>query len=140
MADIKTAYGPKMRVSAPSSGGPGKTKQAAKDECDINQLMTRYQKTGHLPPGMGVGRYGDFYTVDDFLSAQLVVKTAEIQFNSLPATVRERFNNEPSALLAFVANPENLEEARELGLLKEELIKEPPAPKVEAPPPVPNPK
>lgn len=136
MASFKTAYGPKSRVAAPNSGGPSRTKQASADECDINQMMARYQKTGHLPLGMGVGRYGDFDTVDDFLSAQLIVKTAELQFNSLPAEVRGRFNNQPQALLAFIQDPANLEEARKLGLLKEEI--KPKA--VEAPVPVPNPK
>lgn len=133
---MKTAYGPKERVAAPNSGGPGLTKQAPAEECDINALMKRYQKSGHLPPGMGIGRYGDFYSVEDFLSAQLVVKRAEMQFKSLPARVRDRFDNKPEALLSFIANPENLEEARELGLLKEE-IKDP---KVEALAPADNPK
>jgi len=119
--NIKLPYSPHERVTAPSSGGPGMTKQAAKDECDINQLMKRYAKTGQLPPGMGIGRYGDFYPVEDFLSAQLVVKTAEIQFNSLPANMRDRFSNEPQNLLAFIADPANLDEARKLGLLKEEI-------------------
>lgn len=121
MADIKLPYDPTSRVPAPRSGGPGRTKQAAKDECDINALMKRYQKTGQLPAGMGTGRYGDFYGVDDYLQAQIVVKTAEIQFNSLPAVVRERFANDPAQLLTFVADPANLDEARKLGLLKEEI-------------------
>lgn len=138
--NIKRPYGASDRVVAPSSGGPGKTKQASKDECDINQIMKRYAKTGQLPPGMGTGRYGDFSTYEDFLSAQIVVKTAEIQFNSLPAQVRQRFNNDPANLLEFVGNPDNLEEARKLGLLKEEIKQEIKEPVVPAKVPVENPK
>lgn len=136
MANIKLPYGPKERAPHPSSGVASRVKQAAAEECDINQMMKRYQKTGQLPAGIGVGRYGDFYGVDDYLQAQIVVKTAELQFNWLPSSVREKFSNDPSKLLQFVADEKNLEEARKLGLLKEE-IKDP---EVKALAPVENPK
>lgn len=37
-------------------------------------------------------------------------------FDSLPARVRQRVNNDPAELIDFVANPDNDDELRELGL------------------------
>ena len=46
-------------------------------------------------------------------------------FDNLPSDVRNRFNNNPAQLLDFVADPENKEEAIELGLLpKPEITKQ----------------
>lgn len=122
MAEFRSPY-----VNAPEpvridcSKDAGRTKQSFKDECDINRIMKKYQNTGVLPVGIGVGQYGDFYDVDDYMSAQLVVKRAEAQFAALPSAVRARFSNSPAALLAFVADKANYDEARKLGLLADEV-------------------
>lgn len=114
----------KPRVEFPPD--EGRTQQDAKDECDINMIMRKYVKTGTLPPGMGIGRYGDFSTAEDYLDAQNLLIQARAQFDSLPSTVRERFSNSPVSMLAFVADKNNIEEARKLGLLKDEPKKEVP--------------
>lgn len=101
----------------------GRTQQDAKDECDINVIMKKYVKTGTLPPGIGIGRYGDFSDAADYLDAQNILIQAKQQFDSLPSKVRERFQNSPVAMLAFVHDKTNLEEARSLGLLKDEVVK-----------------
>ena len=53
----------------------------------------------------------------------------------LPAKIRQRFNNNPAELIAFLQNSDNIEEAVELGLMekfqnrtKTEPKPEPPAP------------
>lgn len=111
----------KPRVEFPLE--EGRTQQDARDECDINVIMRRYVKTGTLPPGMGVGRYGDFSSAEDYLDAQNTIIQAKAQFDSLPSNVRERFSNSPVSMLAFLGDKNNIDEARKLGLLKEEPIK-----------------
>lgn len=109
--------------------GPGLTKQEFKDECDVNLILRRYQdappRAWSNPPRL---RYGDFAEANDFLDAQLLVKQAEEQFNSLPAELRDRFANSPSRFLDFLHRPENAAEARKLGLLNPEPPPPPAAP------------
>lgn len=104
------------------TGTETQTKQEFKDECDINRIMRKYQRHGvELPAGLPVGTYGDFSRVTDYREAQDILLQARAQFDALPAKVRDRFQNEPANLLAFVSDAANLEEARSLGLLREEV-------------------
>jgi len=83
-------------------------------------MVRRFGGVPVLPPGAPVGSYGDFSTAPDYFEAQQLLLRARSQFESLPANVRRRFDNDPSKLLAFVGDRSNLAEARELGLLKSE--------------------
>lgn len=112
---------------SPNLSGPSLTKQAFKDECDINSIMRRYLSTGVVPGNVKVGRYGDFTGANDFLEAQMVLRNANEQFMTLPSAVRARFNNSPFEMLEFVGDRANIDEARKLGLLKAEEPKAPPA-------------
>lgn len=104
--------------------GESMTKQSFKDECDVNLIMKRYQKTGVLPMVSNrQPRYEDFGTGLDFHEAMQHVVAAQEMFNSLPSSVRSRFGNDAGAFLDFVQNPENVEEMRKMGLLSS---KEPP--------------
>jgi len=110
-----------------------RTHQEFKDECDINVLMRRYEATGVMPQpwkSPPVAQYGDFSEAPDYFEAQRILATARDQFSGLPSRVRARFNNDPAQLLAFVHDDANLEEARKLGLLRDQA---PPA----GPPPTP---
>lgn len=96
---------------------PSLTQQQFKDECDINTIMRSYQETGtisHLNPRPGI--YEDFSGVQDFKESMDLVEYAKKEFMLLPAKVRSRFNNNPAELVEFCNNPNNLEEAVELGL------------------------
>lgn len=118
---FRSAYSPRKRVLAPL-GGPSMADQSAKDECDINVIMARYLKTGILPEQINENaqRYLDC-TENDFQAAMQVVAGAASLFEQLPAKVRDRFGNDPSELLSFVADDSNRPEAEKLGLV-------PPAP------------
>jgi len=63
---------------------------------------------------------------------QLLLRTRE-RFEALPSLVRERFANDPSRMLAFVADKANAKEAESLGLLAPKAP--PPAPPVVSPAP-----
>lgn len=117
------------KYNRPKAGGVNfadaicRTQQQFKDECDINVIVRRHLANGD--PGRfvkaQVGTYGDFYEAPDFQMAQDILVESRAQFEALPARIRDRFRNEPAELLAFVMDKDNLEEARKLGLLKDEV-------------------
>lgn len=100
-----------------------RTVQDAKDECDINVIMQRYQKMGIMPQGIGTGVYGDFSGAGDFQEAQEIIARARSQFEALPSKLRDKFRNNPAQFLTWVADKANLEEAASLGLLTDEYKK-----------------
>lgn len=103
----------------PSSEGKfGRTKQSFKDECDINNIMSRFARTGVLDfAARNEPRYGDC-TGLDFTESMQRVAAANTLFQELPAKLRDRFKNSPAEFLDFVQNDANREEAMELGLLR----------------------
>lgn len=96
---------------------PSLAQQQFRDECDINQIMSRFEKTGvieHL--ARYEGRYGDFIGYPDFQNAMEAVANATAMFMTLPSSIRERFNNDPEAFLQFAQDDDNIPELREMGL------------------------
>ncbi len=97
---------------------PSRTKQSFTEECNINNIMSRFEKTKvveHL--NQHQGNYGDFTHSTDYHASLLAVMHAQDSFNSLPSQLRAKFNNDPGTFLDFVDNPENIDELREMGLL-----------------------
>lgn len=117
--DFIHAYGPKRKVAV-TFPDQGRTKQSFKDECDINNIMARFQRTGQLPVTNRTPTYGDIADLD-FQGAMDLVAAGREMFATLPAKVRERFANDPAKLLQFMQDPENTPEARKLGLLAPEV-------------------
>jgi len=108
---------------------PSKTQQHMKDQCDINQILKRYEKTGmisHLSKSQG--QYGDFSKYSDFQTNLNTVKDALQSFDALPAQFRKRFANNPEKLIEFISNDSNREEAEKLGLVEKKQAKLPDAP------------
>lgn len=99
------------------TSGPSRTQQHFKQECDINQIMAKYEKTGtvsHLAKYQG--QYGDFAIIPDFHTAMDTMLAAQEMFMELPAKVRERFGNDAGEFVEFATKKENLDELREMGL------------------------
>nr|QJB18757.1 MAG: internal scaffolding protein [Microvirus sp.] len=93
-------------------------KQSFRDECDINTIMKRYESTGTIDHiNRRQPSYGDFTDVPSFHEALETVREAEALFAGLPASVRDRFGNDPGKLMEFLADPANKDEAIELGLI-----------------------
>lgn len=99
------------------------TEQSHKNECDINKIIARAEKTGLLPVSLDRGTFGDFSGVD-FVTMNIKIAKAKEAFMSLPVDIRTRFGNDVGALLDFIDNPANLEEARKLKLLPEAIKEE----------------
>lgn len=112
--DVATRY-------VKSFENPSRTKQSFKAECDINNILRRHAVTGVIDHvNRFQGDYGSFSDVQDYHACMNQVLNANSMFSSLPARLRSRFANDPGVFLDFVANPENKEEMRTLGLLKPE--------------------
>ena len=111
-------------------GGKSKTIQSEREACDINAIVRRYASTGQLEHiTQAQPRYGDFTSVEDYLSVLTRVKAAEEGFRMLPAELRDRCGNDPAEFVAYLKDPENAAELRTVGL--EKLVDElhGPAPK-----------
>lgn len=103
-------------------GKDGRTKQSMQKECDINEIMSKYRKTGTLSHFAKHGlRYGAF-PATDYRQALHVVMEAEKMFMALPSKTRLFFHNSPEAFLSFVQDEKNLPKMRELGLCKPEEV------------------
>ncbi|WNK12597.1 MAG: internal scaffolding protein [Microvirus sp.] len=97
---------------------PSLTQQNTKDDTDINVIMERYGVTGVLPQGARLPSYGDFEGVTDYHTAMSALRRSQEAFNALPATIRDRFDNDPQLLLEFMSDESNRAEAHELGLVQ----------------------
>ena len=112
---FRTAYSPHFRVTL-TCEDPTRTKQSMAQECEINFIMAKFQKTGvinHLSKHQG--QYQDFEPIE-FQEAMNIVTTAESMFAELPSSIRAEFGNDAGHFLAFANNPDNAEELKELGL------------------------
>lgn len=105
-----------------------RTRQEFADECDINSLMAKYEKTGILPDAVNndVPRYLDVSNVPDLQTALELLNQSTAAFMALPATVRREFDNDAVKFVSFAQDPENLPQMRTWGLA-------PPAPEEPAP-------
>lgn len=102
---------------------PSLTQQHFKDECDINLIIKRFTKNDlALMAMMSDMQYGDYSTPVDFHEAMNIVIRAQEQFEALPSSVRDKFDNDPAKMLDFVSKKENIEESVKLGLLNREAL------------------
>lgn len=87
------------------------------EESDINYIAERFMRTGEAPTLLDLPQSGDFEGIFDFQSAMNLIQHAKLEFASLPAKVRARFQNDPAELLAFVNDVDNYDEAVKLGFI-----------------------
>lgn len=110
----KNIYSPSERVVSPVGQTPAQ--QQFKDDCDINSIMKRFQKTGAIDHvAQHQPQYG-VHTPQSLHEAMNIVAQADSMFNDLPSSLRRRFNGSAAELLEFVQDPANESEAETLGL------------------------
>lgn len=115
---------------------PSRTKQSFLPECDINNIVKSYRVTGqinHMRANAAQGVYEDLPDPIDFQTSLNIIQEARDSFDSLPAQVRKRFDNDPGEFLAFMTDPKNQDEIIKMGLATD--TRPPPAPP--EPPPAP---
>jgi phage internal scaffolding protein len=105
--------------------GPSLTVQSQAAETDINLIVKRFGVTGELPMNRRVPLNLAYYENVDYRECLDAVRNAERAFGDLPATIRERFHNDPGALVQFMNDASNLDEARALGILPPAAPQEP---------------
>lgn len=102
----------------------GRTRQAHRAECDINNIVEKARRTGLVGHLSNKSPYfADVSYGFDYQSALGLVMDAQERFKTLPSVIRERFGNDPAALLAFLSDPKNREEGQKLGLIKPDEVR-----------------
>lgn len=113
--NIRGPYTPRQRHTTVAHGG-GMTKQAHKNESDVNWIVAKYIKTGVIEHGnANSARYG-FAPAVDFREALELIDEAKQQFDTLPAKVRKEFDNSAEKFLKFCEQPDAAEKLIELGV------------------------
>lgn len=103
------------------TGDPGKTIQEPTEDADINVLVKRFG----IVDGSQLPRWADpkalYGDVSEFpqdpTEVANIMRDAEVRFLTLPADIRERFNN-PGRLYKWLEDSKNDDEAVRIGLLK----------------------
>ena len=96
--------------------GESMTEQSHKEECDIHNILRKFEKTKMITHvSQHAGTYGDYVNAADFQTAQNVIAEARSMFETVPAHIRELFSNDAAEFLDFIQNDENREEMEELG-------------------------
>lgn len=122
MPKFRTAYDRDL-VEGITFDEPSMAQQHFKDECDVNNILRKYELTGLITHvANGTPSYGDFSSVLEFQQAQNILIEAQDAFEALPASLRKRFDNDPAVMLEFIENPDNREEAENLGLVAKKAV------------------
>lgn len=129
MSDSARPHDVGLDCAAAGKAGVSCCRQSETAATDLNAAVRRYRASRVVSGALADTRramFGDFSDrPDDFLQANLAVINARQCFAGLPARIRERFGNDPVALLTFLADGANRAEAVALGLINEPA---PPAP------------
>ena len=105
--------------------GESMTQQQFKAECDVNNILAKYKKTGlvtHLAKHQG--NFGDFSNVEDYQTSLGKLMQAQAAFGTLPSELRAKFENDPAKLIEFLSDKKNDEEAIKFGLKVRPVQKE----------------
>lgn len=122
MATIRKPYSKRERKGIEILD-PSMTKQSFKDDSDINNIMNKYQRTGALDYVNKSSPNFGFATSLDLRESLEIINTANEMFNSLPSSIRKKFENDPEKFLDFAQNPDNASEMAEMGLTEQEATK-----------------
>ena len=109
--------------------GESLTQQQFIEECDVNNILAKYKRTGlisHL--ARHSGNFGDFSNVDDYKTSLEKIMVAQQSFEMLPSELRSKFGNDPGKLIEFMSDEKNIEDCYKFGLKirpeKKETIQE----------------
>ena len=95
----------------------GLTEQHHLEDVLIRNILLQYRETGVIKHvNRFQGTYGDFISAPDFKEAQDAIAHAKSMFETVPAHIREQFDNLPERFLDFMQNPDNAEDIEALGL------------------------
>lgn len=106
------------------------TVNADAERVSITSIVQRARRNGGIVGSVPVrnGYFDDISSAPTYMEAMNMVSRAQSMFEALPSKLRDRFGNDPKALLEFLDDPANKEEAIKLGLLAKPKDPEPPPP------------
>lgn len=99
-----------------------KTEQHHLESCNMQFIMSRAQKTGmidHIRNDQP--RYVDLVDKVDYLESMKVIAEANSVFESLPAKIRERFENRAENFLEYIQEEENVQKLAKENVQVEDL-------------------
>lgn len=109
------------------------TEQHHKDEVDIKVILKRHGllkiHPNDLRPDPTIWQHGNGI-LPSFQEMNNVVVSMKQAFYKIPASIREKFRNDPTAFVEFVSNPDNRADIEKLGISTAHL----PPVKVDEPP------
>jgi len=126
----------RRKISLSFTQSEGRTEQAHADDCEIHRIMEKYNKTGLITHQKAyAGSYMNMAEAPDFAAAQQMIAAANQMFETVPATIRAKFQNRPEKFVEFMQDEANREEMASLGLPTDHLpAKEPDPPPTPTPP------
>lgn len=109
------------RVQISFKNVPAEGRLCQQSDMPLTSIRKLIKQGVALPSPEDAGAvYGDFSDAQQFQDMMDTVVKAQEAFDMLPATVRDRFDNNPKELIAFVNDEDNLDEAIEMGLIDQE--------------------
>lgn len=121
MSKFYTQYDRPPRNPSPH-GGVSMTDISAMKDTDINSILRRHN-IGDNSAIKSMGVFGDVTGMQDFAENVEFIRKAKQDFMGLPSSIRDRFGNDPVALVNFLQDSANDREAVRLGL---KVVKEKP--------------
>jgi len=123
---IRSAYGEKQKVTLTTLDA--RVEQCHRDECDINKIIAKYDRTGVLNHVNDFeARYEDL-TGLDYQTMLNTVANANSMFEGLPSEIRNQFDNEPQKFISFMDDENNNNAMYEMGLkqrpIPEQIVSE----------------
>ena len=118
---IRDIFSDMARVQVDFSNSPSRTKSEFKEEADVNNIVAQcIKKAISLPSGDRQPLFEDFSNIGTYQDAVTSVAQANEEFSHLPSEIRAKFDNNVQSLMDFIGDPENKDEAIQLGLLPQE--------------------
>ena len=96
---------------------PSLTQQQFAEEANINTIVERFGLTGELPNNVRMPAFADFEESVDYQTSLNAIIEAQRAFATMPASIRERFGNDPGAFVDFCGDEKNRPEAERVGLV-----------------------
>jgi len=127
---IKGTQWYKNKTQGEIDWGPSLTSQEFKDECNTEKILEKYASAGLPLPSVPVEAiYKDCTDMRNLQAhlnhARAMVQNAEENFMQLDAKLRKKFDNDVAKMAEWLADPENDEESRKLGLREPKALDKP---------------
>ncbi|WNK13211.1 MAG: internal scaffolding protein [Microvirus sp.] len=92
---------------------PSLAQQQFAKETDVNHIL---KSNAFIPADVSQMRFADVSEIADYQESLNIVMKAQDSFSGLTAEIRAFFDNDPANMVAYLSDPQNAQEAQEMGL------------------------